>query len=107
MMKIKDPSRFVVLRKRCEQCPFSKNQTTVNEVRKAEIIDQLHTTNQPFICHKAIVQDLDLVCRGFYDEEPNMVVRLAQMLKIVEFADLPGKATPQNCRRATLRGSHE
>ena len=76
----------------------------VNEVRRAEIIEQLHTTNRPFICHKAISQDLDLVCRGFYDEEPNLVVRLAQMLEIVEYADLPGKATPKNPRRATLRG---
>ncbi len=89
MKKHRDPNRFVVMKKRCDQCPFSKNQTTISAERKAQIVAELYHTNQPFICHKAIRENLDLVCSGFYDTEPNLVVRLAQMLGIVEFDELP------------------
>lgn len=83
--KLKDPSRFMVLQKRCDQCPFSKNQTIVSDARLAEIKQGLRRTNRPFVCHKAI--DRDLVCRGFYDTEANLVVALAHMLGRVEFVD--------------------
>lgn len=85
-MKIKNPNRFMVSTKRCDQCPFSKNQTTVSDERLQEIKKNLHSTGNSFICHKALSRDL--VCKGFYDTEPNLVVILAQQLGIVEFIPL-------------------
>ena len=84
--KVKDPSRFMVLNKRCDQCPFSKNQTIVPEQRLAEIKKSLNQTGSPFHCHKTY--DQDLVCRGYYDTEPNLIVALARRLDRVEFVAL-------------------
>lgn len=84
--KVKDPSRFMVARKRCDACPFSKNQTIVTPRRLHAIKNTLRRTNRPFVCHKAMARDL--VCRGFYDTEANLVVTLAHMLEIVEFVEL-------------------
>lgn len=84
--KVKDPNRFLVAAKRCDQCPFSKNQTIVPPERLREIKQTLRRTNRPFFCHKVI--DRDLVCRGFYDTEANLVVALAHMLGRVEFVAL-------------------
>ena len=85
-MKIKNPDRFMVSAKRCDQCPFSKNQTIVSDERLQEIKKELQSKGHSFICHKALSRDL--VCKGFYDTEPNLVVVLAQKLGIVEFIPL-------------------
>ncbi len=84
--KVKDPSRFMVLDKRCDQCPFNKNQTIVSDKRLAGIKKTLRRTGQPFHCHKALGQDL--VCRGYYDTEANLIVALARMLDKIEFMPL-------------------
>ncbi len=98
LVRIKNPNRFMVSAKRCDQCPFSKNQTTVSDERLQEIKKSLQSTGQSFICHKAL--DRDLVCRGFYDTEPNLVVRLAQDLGIVEFIPL-NENNPHTRRKPT------
>ena len=104
MRKRRDRGRFVVMKKRCDQCPFSENQAVISAERKAEIVAELRRTNRPFICHKTRLEPVELVCRGFYDLEANWVVVLAQMLEIVEFAELPEKAASQIGRTATERG---
>ena len=82
-MKIKDPTRFKVRAKRCDQCPFSRNQRIVSSRRLAGIKRTLRRTNNPFMCHKTLADDL--VCRGFFDTEANLVVALARMLEVIEY----------------------
>lgn len=84
--KVDNPNRFKVLKKRCITCPFSKNQTTVEADRLVEIKDSLRRTNTPFVCHDAM--EYDLVCRGYFDTESNLIVVLARMLGITEFMTL-------------------
>lgn len=80
----RDRNKFIVKTKRCVGCPFSKNQTTVSPERIEDIKRHLEKTNRPFVCHEAEW----LVCRGFYDTVPNLVVHLARMLGITEFEDV-------------------
>ena len=84
--KVDNPNRFKVLKKRCKTCPFSKNQTTVEAARLVEIKRSLRRTNRPFVCHDAM--EYDLVCRGYFDTESNLIVVLARMLDITEFMTL-------------------
>ncbi len=84
--KVDNPNRFKVLKKRCSTCPFSKNQTTVEADRLVEIKKSLRRTNRPFVCHDAM--EYDLVCRGYFDTESNLIVVLARMLGITEFMTL-------------------
>lgn len=84
----RDRNKFIVKTKRCVGCPFNKNQTTVSEGRIEDIKRSLEKTNRPFVCHQAEW----LVCRGFYDTVPNLVVHLARMLDITEFEDIESKS---------------
>ncbi len=86
MLKTPDPSRFIVKKKRCLHCPFSANQTIVSEKRLKNIQTDLANSGRPFVCHETI-DTKRLVCRGFYDTAPNLVVHLAQSMGIVEFDD--------------------
>ncbi len=86
--KVKDPKRFKVLTKRCDQCPFSQNQTIIPTERLEEIKKDLRETNNPFVCHKTMnTKQGDLVCRGYYDVVPGLVVNLVHMLGVVEFIE--------------------
>lgn len=69
-----------MLKKRCAECPFSKNQRIVPAERLAEIKRQLERSQGPFICHKGL--PYDLVCRGYYDTAGNLVITLARRLGI-------------------------
>jgi hypothetical protein len=83
---IRDPDRFLVCKKRCDQCPFSKNQQIIPEERLEEIIEDLHKDPQnPFLCHKRLEENH--VCRGFFDTQANLSVRFAKMLDKVEYVD--------------------
>ncbi len=52
--KVDNPMRFKVLKKRCVTCPFSKNQTTVEDDSLVEIKAFLRRSGRPFVCHDAI-----------------------------------------------------
>ena len=87
----RDRNKFIVKTKRCVGCPFSKNQTTVSQGRIEDIKRQLEKSDRPFVCHEAEW----LVCRGFYDTVPNLVVQLARYLGITEFEDIdPSQDSP-------------
>ena len=86
--KVKDPTRFKVLTKRCDQCPFSENQSIVPEKRIREIRKSLQRSGRPFVCHKTMdTKQGDLVCRGYFDTESNLIVALARMLGKIEFIE--------------------
>ena len=90
-----DPRRFKVLKKRCDQCPFSKNQKTVPAERLADIKRTLERTQGPFICHKGL--PYDLVCRGYYDTAGNLVIALARGLGIIEYMTLEEAEIMSRC----------
>lgn len=93
--KVDNPNRFKVLKKRCITCPFSKNQTTVEADRLVEIKDSLRRTNRPFVCHDAM--EYDLVCRGYFDTESNLIVVLARMLGIIEYMTMEEAEVAGRC----------
>ncbi len=94
--KVDNVNRFKVLKKRCVTCPFSKNQTTIEADRLVEIKNSLRRTNRPFVCHDAM--KYDLVCRGYYDTESNLIVMLARMLDITEFMTLEEAEAMGKCK---------
>lgn len=83
----RDPSRFVIKNKICKGCPFKEGQITVSQERKDDIVNELHTTNKPFICHETL-DSSNLVCRGFTIYEPNLVVRLTKILGLTEYEEI-------------------
>jgi hypothetical protein len=87
--------QFHVMKKQCDECPFSDNTPAVESV---DVLEQCADKGSHFICRK--VSDVcpqqlqeagDICCRGFYDHDPGATVamRLAQILNIVVFVDIP------------------
>ncbi len=62
----------------------------------ADINTSLRRPNRPFVCHDAM--EYDLVCRGYYDTESNLIVVLARMLDITEFMTLEEAEAMGRCK---------
>lgn len=84
------PDGFLVARKRCDECLFSRARI-VSDERAEEIIADCIAKDRPFECHKGTLIGRTIVCRGFLDEHPGVGrdVRLARTLGIVVEADPP------------------
>lgn len=75
-----------VAHKRCDQCLFSSGKI-VDDERRDEVLENCRKTGRYFICHKATKRRDAVVCRGFFDTEPNQACRMATALRLVIFVD--------------------
>ena len=78
MMKVK--------KKCCGQCLFSKNKI-VSDTRKKNILSDCQRDDSHFVCHKATIEDKDVVCRGFYETKTSNMIRISQRLGMIEMVD--------------------
>lgn len=76
-----------VLRKRCDQCLFSKARI-VSAERKAEVLRTCKRRDTHFVCHKTT----DAVCHGFYATRTSNLIRIMGRLNGIEFIDVPEDA---------------
>ncbi|MGB4824968.1 MAG: hypothetical protein WBP82_08715 [Leuconostoc mesenteroides] len=73
--------------KQCDECLFSKNKI-IDDKRKEQILSECIQEETHFICHKASMQDLNAVCKGFFDRQLSTNVQLAFRLKFYELVDI-------------------
>lgn len=78
------PNKMIVRAKQCDQCLYTRNKI-VSDARRDEIIETCNTTGGPFLCHKGSLVDQDIVCRGHFEANDSLAVRLAKMLDYYEF----------------------
>jgi len=72
------PGIMMVRAKQCDQCLFSSAKI-VSDARRDEILDYCNVTGEAFECHKATIAGEKITCRGFFDGNHSLVVRLAKM----------------------------
>jgi len=78
---------FLVQKKRCDECLFSEGKIVSNG-RREEVLRDCQELNTHFVCHKASLKDLDVCCRGFFDEGRDARSRLANQLGLLEFVEI-------------------
>lgn len=71
---------------KCDQCLFSPNRI-VSKSRVAQIIRNCLKKDIHFECHKGTIEGVAVVCRGFYDQYPTQLIRIAERLNVVEFVN--------------------
>lgn len=87
--KMIDPGHLLVAEKRCPECLYSPNKI-VSDERKDQVIAECLTSESYFVCHKGSLTGNDqLCCRGFFDQEDTMLLRLAHALGRVKFVPVP------------------
>ena len=74
-------------KKRCDECLFSEGKI-VGDDRREEVLRNCRELNTYFVCHKASLKDLDVCCRGFFDEGRDARSRSANRLGLVEFVEV-------------------
>lgn len=74
----------------CKNCLLSKN-SIVSPERRKEIIEGCAREQNHFICHKASMDDQEILCKTFFDKlgHHSQMVRIAQRLDMIEFVDQP------------------
>lgn len=77
--------KLLVCAKRCDQCLLSQAKI-VSDDRRAQVLEECRRTGRYFLCHKSTRA---VVCRGFFDTEPNQVCQVADRLGLVQFDTLP------------------
>jgi hypothetical protein len=77
-----------VQRKKCSQCLFTKNKIVSDQARD-EILKSCKDNNNNFICHKATIKGLKVVCSGFYKSQniPE-ISKMLEDLGEIEFVDI-------------------
>lgn len=75
-----------VKKKCCGQCLFSKNKI-VSDERKAQLLSDIEKSDAHFTCHKATIDNKDIVCRGFYENKTSNMIRISQRLGVIKFVD--------------------
>jgi hypothetical protein len=89
-MKVRNPEPDVLLvaERRCNECLFS-TAAIVPDARREEILEQCNRDHTAFVCHKYSLAGQYGICRGFFDGNHSLVVRLAKMLGRVRYVPLP------------------
>lgn len=87
---------FLVANKRCNECLYSKRKIVTDE-RRAELLESCKKTGRYFLCHKGTGAGGAVVCRGFYDVEPNQACQVAGRLGLTVFVN--PKAPPKRKKR--------
>ncbi|HEY9364053.1 MAG TPA: hypothetical protein VIQ00_12365 [Chitinophagaceae bacterium] len=74
----------------CKNCLISKDRI-VSPERAKEILNECAENQTHFICHKASIEDKEIVCATFYKTlgYKSQMVRIAQRLNMIEFIDQP------------------
>ncbi len=72
----------------CKNCLLSDDRIVSLE-RAKEIIETCKKEQNYFICHKASMENKEIVCRKFYDElgQYSQMVRIAERLNLIEFVE--------------------
>ncbi len=70
----------------CQNCLLSKDRIVSPKAAK-EILKEVISTQSHFICHKATIENKDIVCKSFYDnfKQYSKLIRFAEWLGILEF----------------------
>ena len=81
----------------CGNCLLSKDRI-VSGARVKEIIQGCAKDQSYFICHKASMNNDDVVCKTFFDRlgHVSQMIRIAERMNMVEFIEQPNakKLTP-------------
>ena len=78
----RDRSKLSVLQKRCDQCLFS-DAKIVDDKRREQVLADCKESGRYFTCHKASMKGRnDVCCRGFFDTQDSLLLRLAKVLKL-------------------------
>lgn len=77
---------LLVAAKRCDQCLYSRGKIVTDE-RREDVLKHCRQTGKYFLCHKSTLTGGAVVCRGFFDTEPNQACQVARRLRIVCFVD--------------------
>jgi len=74
----------------CKECLLSKNRI-VSSQRAKEIISDCKKKQTHFICHKATIENKEILCKSFYDKfgHFSQMVRIAERLNFVELIEQP------------------
>ena len=72
----------------CKNCLLSQDRI-VSSKRAKEILQSCAENQTHFICHKASMNDKDIMCKKFHDTlgYKSQILRIAQRLNMVEFVD--------------------
>lgn len=72
----------------CNNCLLSDNRI-VSQKRAKEIIQDCSKKQTHFICHKASIEEKEIICKKFYDSfgYKSQMVRIAQRLNFIEFIE--------------------
>jgi len=62
----------------CDQCLLSSNKI-VSDARRDELLESCNQSGEAFECHKATLLGQRRVCRGFFNGNMSLAVRLAKM----------------------------
>jgi len=74
----------------CKNCLLSKDRI-VSVKRVKEIINGCAKDQTHFICHKASLNDEEIVCKTFFDKfgHVSQMVRMSERLNMIEFIEQP------------------
>lgn len=77
-----------IQKKCCGECLFTKNKI-VSDDRKKDILLECKEKNNHFICHKASIKGLNVICHGFYKQCTNPAINtLFEKAGLVSFVDI-------------------
>lgn len=70
----------------CKNCLLSKDRIVSAKIAK-DIIKGCTEKQTHFICHKATIENKEIVCKSFYDKfgHVSQMVRIAERMNMVEF----------------------
>lgn len=88
MNKTYDPDANLVFvrEKRCDTCIFGRNRP-VSQTRVNQMVRDADRDESCIPCHKHLYvgEDVQPVCRGYFDRRSSMTLRLADAIGIVRF----------------------
>jgi uncharacterized metal-binding protein len=72
----------------CKNCLLSAD-SIVSPARRKEIIQECVTKQTHFQCHKATIEDKDILCKTFFDRlgHHSQMVRIAERLNMIEYVE--------------------
>lgn len=74
----------------CKNCLLSKD-SIVSPARRKQILQGCTKDQTYFVCHKASMNEQEVVCKTFYDKlgHISQMIRIAERLNAVEFIEQP------------------
>lgn len=79
-----------VFKECCKNCLLSAD-AIVSPKRRKEIVNECVRKQTHFQCHKATMQDKDILCKSYFDKfgHHSQMVRIAERLNMIEFVEQP------------------